>query len=171
VSKVLIERSVVEQALVSLDKQALQALERLSGMRLLMKSSDHYGSDQLEAARVRYEDAQSARAALQAALDSSAADPVGQPAGEQTGPVSAAPTLLEALEAAKEALPKMNERETIWCTIQGHHLRVMHDALRTALEQSGPEKPRTGCEAKRKNGGVCPYHNLQCGWPACEGKQ
>jgi hypothetical protein len=23
------------------------------------------------------------------------------------------------------------------------------------------------CKAKQENNGVCPYHNLQCGWPKC----
>ena len=26
---------------------------------------------------------------------------------------------------------------------------------------------KTNCKEKRDNGGVCPHHNLQCGWPEC----
>jgi hypothetical protein len=44
----------------------------------------------------------------------------------------------QALEAAEEALPKMDERETVWCSIKGHHLRVLHDALRAALQTPPP---------------------------------
>lgn len=29
------------------------------------------------------------------------------------------------------------------------------------------EKPVIRCPEKLKNGGTCPHHNLQCGWPAC----
>jgi hypothetical protein len=37
--------------------------------------------------------------------------------------------LREALEAAEEALPKMGERESVFCSIQGHHLRTLVAAL------------------------------------------
>ncbi len=43
-------------------------------------------------------------------------------------------------------------------------------ALRTAIEQAEKRKQEPvaiHCKAKRENHGVCPHHNLQCGWPKC----
>jgi len=48
----------------------------------------------------------------------------------------------QALEAADEALPKMGEREIVWCSIEGHHLRVLHTALRTAIAEAEKQEPR-----------------------------
>jgi hypothetical protein len=40
-----------------------------------------------------------------------------------------------------------------------------------ALEQPEQEPVAINCQAKRDNGGVCPHHNLQCGWPNCNKPQ
>ena len=42
-------------------------------------------------------------------------------------------------------------------------------ALRAALaQQAQAQEPMAiNCKAKRDNGGVCPHHNLHCGWPDC----
>ena len=39
-------------------------------------------------------------------------------------------------------------------------------ALREALAEQ-PAQQRINCKFKRDNNGVCPHHNLQCGWPKC----
>ena len=44
-----------------------------------------------------------------------------------------------ALDAATEELPKVDERETVFCSIQGHHLRVLCEFVRAALAQPEPE--------------------------------
>jgi hypothetical protein len=45
-------------------------------------------------------------------------------------------------------------------------------AFRAALEQPEQAEPvAINCQAKRDNGGVCPHHNLQCGWPNCNKPQ
>ena len=38
-------------------------------------------------------------------------------------------SLSEALVAAFDALPKANERETVYCSIRGDHLRELHTAI------------------------------------------
>ena len=38
-------------------------------------------------------------------------------------------SLSEALVAAFESLPKADERETVYCSIRGDHLRALHTAL------------------------------------------
>lgn len=37
--------------------------------------------------------------------------------------------------------------------------------------KSEQEPVAINCRAKRDNGGVCPHHNLQCGWPDCNKPQ
>lgn len=36
-----------------------------------------------------------------------------------------------------------------------------------AIRQLGDEPEPIRCPELLKNGGTCPHHNLQCGWPAC----
>ena len=45
----------------------------------------------------------------------------------------------QALDAATEELPKVDERETVFCSIQGHHLRALCEFVRAALTQPEPE--------------------------------
>lgn len=42
--------------------------------------------------------------------------------------------------------------------------------LRERVRKLEPAKDYTTghCEAAKANGGVCPHHNLQCGWPECD---
>jgi hypothetical protein len=64
-----------------------------------------------------------------------------------------------------------------WGTIPYMDSRVyedaarLRDALRAALEQPVQVPVAINCKAKRDNGGVCPHHNLQCGWPDCNKPQ
>lgn len=48
--------------------------------------------------------------------------------------------LREALEAAREALPRANETESVWCMLRGFHLRALVDALAAEPEQAQPPK-------------------------------
>jgi hypothetical protein len=67
------------------------------------------------------------------------------------------------LEQALEALTIYSDAQ---CSLKG---RIAITALRAALEQAEPMA--INCKAKRDNGGVCPHHNLQCGWPDCNKPQ
>lgn len=72
--------------------------------------------------------------------------------------------LAEALKEANEALPKMGERETVYCTIRGDHLRTLLAAL--AQQQASvplklPEQMALDGHDKNHNG----YH-WRLGWNA-----
>lgn len=51
-----------------------------------------------------------------------------------------------------------------------HKILMLLDALGGILTQEvkGMVKAKQGCQEKAKNGGICPLHNLQCGYPDCE---
>ena len=53
----------------------------------------------------------------------------------------------QALDAATEELPKVDERETVFCSIQGHHLRALCEFVRAALTQPEPEPVATVYDA------------------------
>jgi hypothetical protein len=40
-------------------------------------------------------------------------------------------------------------------------------AIKQSLAAPTQEPVAIHCKAKRENNGVCPNHNLQCGWPKC----
>ncbi len=56
--------------------------------------------------------------------------------------------LAEALKEANDALPKMDERETVYCSIRGDHLRALAAALEAlasaAPAQAGPALSEIG---------------------------
>jgi hypothetical protein len=58
-------------------------------------------------------------------------------------------------------------------TMEDATVRAMHKVMADFEAKSDerlmemPEKQPTHCKHKRENGGVCPHHNLQCGWPKC----
>jgi hypothetical protein len=77
-------------------------------------------------------------------------------------------------DAARQALKSLRGyRREIGCEQPCDAERALEAAinLRAALEQPEQEPVAINCQAKRDNGGVCPHHNLQCGWPNCNKPQ
>ena len=72
---------------------------------------------------------------------------------------------IEALKLALEAL------ENAWLDASmgkgdvARHTEAIA-AIREALAEQTAQQP-IHCKDKRENGGVCPHHNLHCGWPKC----
>jgi hypothetical protein len=73
-----------------------------------------------------------------------------------------------ALRLALEALTN-----AYWPTdsdlLPAHNMKECGEAItaiKAALEAKD-EPVAIHCKAKRENNGVCPNHNLQCGWPKC----
>lgn len=75
-------------------------------------------------------------------------------------------------EALKLALEALEGLEALLLSMGLTHLIVYGDAekaitnLQKELEDQ-PAQQTIHCKHRRENNGVCPHHNLQCGWPKC----
>jgi hypothetical protein len=70
------------------------------------------------------------------------------------------------IEAMKQALEALEYLATQIKPDYEHSKAIT--SLRQAIEQAEKQEPvAIHCKAKRENNGVCPNHNLQCGWPKC----
>ena len=63
-------------------------------------------------------------------------------------------------------------RRGVDCGFMALHNSIMNDeqfaeANKWMLGADQPAQQLIHCKHKRENGGVCPHHNLQCGWPKC----
>lgn len=67
---------------------------------------------------------------------------------------------LEAIEACLSAGTEAEDQDA------SDKLCDARAAIREALAEQPAQQP-IHCKDKRENGGVCPHHNLQCGWPKC----
>jgi len=74
------------------------------------------------------------------------------------------------LEQALDSLEYIRST-TVW-QADKHAANPAINALKAALALALlSETVAINCQAKRDNGGVCPHHNLQCGWPDCNKPQ
>ncbi len=75
-------------------------------------------------------------------------------------------------EVLKLALEALEGLEALLLSMGLTHLIVYGDAekaitnLQKELEDQ-PAQQTIYCKHRRENNGVCPHHNLHCGWPKC----
>ena len=63
----------------------------------------------------------------------------------------------KAITALREALAEQPaQTATYTCGVCG-----------VSMQMEQPAQQTIHCKHRRKNNGVCPHHNLQCGWPKC----
>ena len=79
-------------------------------------------------------------------------------------------TIKETLELALEALEKLNNTNSHWWQEVDENVIVQlsnaENALREALKDQ-PAQQTIHCKHRLESNGVCPHHNLHCGWPKC----
>lgn len=74
---------------------------------------------------------------------------------------------IEALKLALEALERYQVKRQDFDRFADEITAIREALAQSRSDEEQPAKQTIHCKHRRENKGVCPHHNLQCGWPKC----